>query len=149
MKKVLTAQQKQDQEAITRNRLRGRSRNFNLRQQHLQHEEDVAADKSTASKALEANTVKIRMHRGSREDSMATLESISPTFEAVQEYLQRHYDRIFTSEELSTELYGRGAPKVDWDYIHIIKCEAGVLAYTDCKIELKGKNDGSHSSCDL
>lgn len=79
-------------------------------------------------------TVQIRVHRGIRADSMATLEEIPITVESVIEYLERRYEKKFIPESLTMKLYARGAPKVDWDYIYLIRHEMGVLAFTDMPV---------------
>lgn len=79
-------------------------------------------------------TVQIRVHKGVRADSMATLEEIPINVESVIEYLERRYEKKFTSDSLTMKLYARGAPRVDWDYIYLIRHEMGVLAFTDMPV---------------
>lgn len=50
---------------------------------------------------------RIRMNRGSPEDSLATTEEIQPTNEAVREYLSRHWPGYTTDDHLSAIHYGK------------------------------------------
>lgn len=123
------------QTTLARKGLRRTSRSFN-RREYLEREDERARREMKQNEAkAAANTLQIRVQRGTREDSMATMEVIPSTVAAVLEYLNRHYARVFTPAELRTKLYARGAPRVDWDYIFIIESDFGVLAFTDRKVE--------------
>lgn len=78
--------------------------------------------------------MKIRMHRGSLEESMATVEEIAPTEAAVRAFLTKHLLFVdVESAKIEVSFYTVD-PRISW-VVHLVTINGGACAYTDQLLE--------------
>jgi hypothetical protein len=74
--------------------------------------------------------MKIRMHRSSLQEALATIEEIEPTLEAVRAHVEAHGGvPILPAAIVRVERYGYD-PRIDWD-THLVMYGKWPVAFTD------------------
>lgn len=83
--------------------------------------------------------MKLREHRASLRESMASVVTIAPTREAILTHINlvlAPYERTFTDQEFTIEYYGRDE-RIGWDQYYILILGFGVFGFIDGPVEEK------------
>lgn len=75
--------------------------------------------------------MKIRLHRGSFEDSMKTMEEIEPTLEAIHAFLTKSRVLGYTpNDEIAVRVYSK-EPARGWKAEYVVTLDGSAVAFTD------------------
>lgn len=73
--------------------------------------------------------MKVREHRGSLEESMATVAEIEPTYDALAEFFSKNHNQQYRVDQFEIKPYGFDK-RIDWN-THVVTINGNAVGFTD------------------